>query len=159
MKIDMNFITRRRMLAVDYLMAWKIFFSRTLEEEMARVLITEDELIVAEDIKSSLIKYGHEVLAIVTTGADTIDKIEELCPDVILMDIMLSGEMDGVETAQYINEHFDIPVVYLTAYSDEGTMRRAFKTAPFGFLLKPFEERQLYATIEMAHYMHCEILS
>jgi len=125
---------------------------------MAKVLITEDELIVAEDIKSSLQKYGHEVVAIVTNGCDTINKIEELRPDVVLLDIMLAGSMDGIETAHYINDRFGIPVVYLTAYSDEKTMRRAFETAPFGFLLKPFEERQLYATIEMAHYMHNEIL-
>lgn len=123
-----------------------------------KVLIIEDELIVAEDIKASLLKYGHDVVGIAAGGVEAINLIEELRPEIALMDIMLPGDLDGIETARYINDRFDIPVVYLTAYSDEVTMRKAFETAPYGFLLKPFEERQLFATLEMAYYMHNEIL-
>ncbi len=124
---------------------------------MARVLITEDEHIVAEDIKAALLRYGHEVVGIACDGVETINLIEEKCPDVVLLDIMLPGDMNGIECAHYINDRFGIPVVFLTAYSDEKTMRQAFETSPFGFLIKPFQDKQLYATIEMAFYMSKEL--
>ena len=124
---------------------------------MAKVLITEDEQIVAEDIKASLLRYGHDVVGIAYDAVETINLIEEKCPDVVLLDIMLPGDMNGIECAYYINDRFGLPVVFLTAYSDEKTMRQAFETSPFGFLIKPFQDKQLYATIEMAYYMANEI--
>ena len=119
---------------------------------MCRVLIVEDEQIIAADIKYTLLKYEHEVVGIAATGRDAINKIEEFRPDVILMDIMLDGDMDGIETVRYINDRFSIPVIYLTAFSDDATMKKAFETKPEGFLLKPFEEIQLKAVVEMAYH-------
>ena len=119
---------------------------------MCRVLIVEDEQIIAEDIKFTLLKFEHEVVGIAVSGREAINKIEEFRPDVILMDIQLDGDMDGIETVRYINDRFNIPVIYLTAYSDDTTMKKAFETEPEGFLLKPFEEIQLNVVVEMAYH-------
>ncbi len=119
-----------------------------------KILIVEDESIVALDISNRLIKMGYKVLAIAASGHEAIQKALELSPDLILMDIKLKGEMDGVETVREIQVKFDIPAIYLTAYADEATLQRAKITGPYGYLLKPFEERELHTTIEMALYKH-----
>ncbi len=116
------------------------------------VLIVEDENIVAMDIKQSLVSLGYNVLAIASTGQDALAKTAAQKPDIVLMDVMLKGDIDGVETAERMRELYDIPIVYLTAYSDDATLDRAKHTEPFGYILKPFEERELYTTIEMALY-------
>jgi len=118
----------------------------------ARILIVEDEAIVATDIQSTLKALGYDVPAIAFSGEEALKKVEEIQPDLILMDIVLKGEMDGIEAAQQIRERFGIPVVYLTAYADSIILKRAKITEPFGYLLKPFEDRELHSTIEMALY-------
>jgi two-component system phosphate regulon sensor histidine kinase PhoR len=122
--------------------------------EQARILIVEDESIVALDLQTSLGGLGYDVLLSVSSGEEAIASAERTHPDLILMDIMLDGEMDGIEAAGQIRKQFGIPVVFLTAYADEDTLRRAKITEPFGYLLKPFEERELHTTIEMALYKH-----
>jgi len=120
----------------------------------SRILIVEDEGIIAKDIQSTLNRSGYSVVGIASSGEEAIKKAMEIHPDIVLMDIVLEGAMDGVEAAEYIRDHFDIPVVYLTAYSDDTTLQRAKITEPFGYILKPFQEKELYTTIEMAIYKH-----
>jgi two-component system, cell cycle sensor histidine kinase and response regulator CckA len=120
----------------------------------SRILIVEDEGIIAKDIQSTLNRLGYSVIGIASSGEEAIKKAMEIHPDIVLMDIVLEGAMDGVEAAKYIRDHFDIPVVYLTAYSDDTTLQRAKITEPFGYILKPFQEKELYTTIEMAIYKH-----
>ena len=116
------------------------------------ILIVEDESIIAMEISSRLQKLGYRVAAITHNGPEAIDKAEKLRPDLVLMDIFLKGKMDGVEAAATIKKRYEIPVIYLTANTDEQTFQRAKVTEPFGYLLKPFEERELHTTIEIALY-------
>jgi CheY-like chemotaxis protein len=120
----------------------------------AKILLAEDENIVALDIKSRLISLGYAVLAVVSSGEDAIRKAAETRPDLVLMDIKLKGEMDGIEAAAQIKARFDIPVIYLTAYVDKDTMGRARQTDPLGYVTKPYEEEDLTRTIEMALTHH-----
>jgi len=120
----------------------------------SRILIVEDEGIIAKDIQNTLNRSGYSVVGIASSGEEAIKKAMEIHPDLVLMDIVLKGAMDGVEAAEHIRDHFDIPVVYLTAYSDDTTLQRAKITEPFGYILKPFQEKELYTTIEMAIYKH-----
>ncbi|AEH60504.1 putative PAS/PAC sensor protein [Methanosalsum zhilinae DSM 4017] len=119
-----------------------------------KVLVVEDEIIVAHDIKARLEDLGYSVTGVAITGKEAIEKAEDTLPDVILMDIALKGNMDGIEAAETIREKFDIPVIYLTAYSDDKTLERARVTQPFGYLLKPFDEKELRSNIEMTLYRH-----
>ena len=120
----------------------------------AQVLVVEDASIIAKDIQDILRRLGYAVPVVVSSGEKAIQKAAEMHPDLVLMDIMLKGDMDGVEAAQQIRDRFHIPVVYLTAYADEDTLQRAKIAEPFGYILKPFEERELHAAIEMALYKH-----
>ncbi len=115
----------------------------------AKILVVEDEGIVAKDLQNRLIKCGYNVASIASSGEEAINKSAELCPDLVLMDIRLKGHIDGVEAAREIYSRFKIPVIYLTAYADERTLERAKLTEPFGYLIKPFKERELYTTIEV----------
>lgn len=117
---------------------------------MTQVLIVEDEAIVAESIASKLRRYGYEVLDTLPTGEEAIEVAEKTRPDVILMDIHLAGKIDGIQAADRISSQYHIPVIFLTAYADEQTISRAKEAGPFGYLVKPFRERDLYITIEMA---------
>ncbi len=119
-----------------------------------KIMIVEDESIIAEDIRMSLVNKGFIVPSVVSTGEAAVEKAKEDKPDLVLMDIMLAGKMDGIETAGIIHSKFNIPVVYLTAYSDEKFLERAKITEPFGYLIKPFKDRELYITIEMSLYKH-----
>jgi len=119
-----------------------------------RILVVEDEGIVAKDIQNTLKGLGYGVSARASSGEEAIDKAADTQPDLILMDIVLKGGMDGVEAAEQIRTRFDIPVVYLTAYSDEETLQRAKITEPYGYVLKPFSERELQSNIEMALHKH-----
>ena len=119
-----------------------------------KILVVEDEGIVAEDIKLSLQRLGFVVPATAASGEEAIRKTEEYHPDLVLMDIILQGEMDGIEAAKKISTHFNIPVVYLTAYAGEGMLERAKITEPIGYILKPYTEKELNATIEMALYQY-----
>lgn len=120
----------------------------------ARVLVVEDEAIVAMDISVRLRGLGYEVVGPASTGVEALELAEQTRPDLVLMDIMLRGGMDGVEAARRILETTGAPVVYLTAYADDSTLRRAKVAEPLGYLLKPFEERELRTTIETALYKH-----
>ncbi|MCL1464116.1 GGDEF domain-containing response regulator [Argonema galeatum] len=118
------------------------------------ILVVEDESIVAIDLQNILENLGYKVAAIANTGIEAIQKADEIKPCLVLMDIRLKGEIDGIEAAEQILSRFDIPVIYLTAYADEETLERAKKTSPFGYIIKPFEERELNITIEIAIYKH-----
>ncbi|MDZ7385371.1 MAG: response regulator, partial [candidate division KSB1 bacterium] len=127
---------------------------QTIMGTKARILVVEDIAITAMDIKRRLQTLGYQVVGIAASGEDAIAKAQRERPDLVLMDIKLKGEMDGVQAAEEIRRHLDIPVVYLTAYSDETTLQRAKITQPFGYVLKPFEERELHTAVEMALYRH-----
>jgi CheY-like chemotaxis protein len=120
----------------------------------ASVMVVEDEGITAIDIESRLTRLGYRVTAVASSGAQAIDKALKTHPDIVLMDIRLKGGMDGVEAAAEIHARFGIPVTYLTAYADDETLTRAQSTVPYGYLVKPFAERELHATIQMALYRH-----
>jgi signal transduction histidine kinase len=115
----------------------------------AKILVVEDERIVALHLKQQLVRLGYQVAAVVASGDRALQQVAESQPDVVLMDIHIEGGMDGIETAKLIPPELRIPVIYLTAYSDEDTLRRARDTTPYGYLLKPFTERELHATIQM----------
>ncbi|WP_299822726.1 LytTR family transcriptional regulator DNA-binding domain-containing protein [uncultured Pontibacter sp.] len=118
-----------------------------------KILISEDEVIIAEDLAASLEELGYTTCAI-DSGQDTIDRIRETQPDLVLLDINLGGDQDGVEIGSRIRQEFDIPFIYLTAYADHATIDRAKKTEPDGFLVKPFDEKSLRSAIEIALYKH-----
>jgi signal transduction histidine kinase len=116
----------------------------------ARILVVEDETIVALNLREQLMKLGYDVPEAVSTGDRALQRINLSPPDLVLIDIHLKGTLDGVATASLIPPAHRIPIIYLTAYSDEATLARASATNPFGYLLKPFNERELHATIQMA---------
>ena len=119
-----------------------------------RVLVVEDEVIVAMEIQDRLEHLGFAVTDTLTTGEAALKHVSEEAPDLILMDIRLDGAMDGIETAEAIRAEQDIPVIFLTAYSDDRTLERAKAAAPYGYIVKPFEERELYAAVEVARNIH-----
>jgi PAS domain S-box-containing protein len=118
------------------------------------IFIVEDEQIVAEDLKETLKDLGFTVAGIEKSGEIAIEKVSELHPDLVLMDIHLAGKMDGIETAGLIRSRFNIPIIYLTAYADKELLERAKITEPYGYILKPYVERELNSVIEMALYKH-----
>lgn len=120
----------------------------------ARILIVEDEIIVGLDIQHELTGLGYRVTDIVASGPEAIQKASQFRPDLVLMDIRLTGEMDGIEAAEQIRQSLSLPIVYLTAYADAETLQRAKLTEPFGYIIKPYQERDLHTTIEMALYKH-----
>ncbi len=120
----------------------------------ASILIVEDEAIIADDLANKLRDRDYEVVGITARGEEAVALAQSRRPDLVLMDIQLAGAMDGVAAAEVIRQQCDLPVVYLTAHSDRITLQRAKLTEPFGYILKPFEERELEAHIEMALYKH-----
>ncbi|GAB4367808.1 MAG: hypothetical protein Kow009_04660 [Spirochaetales bacterium] len=123
-------------------------------ETPPRILIVEDENIVALDIKMHLRKYGFQVVGICSSGEEALIQIENSTPDLILMDIKLNGQLDGLETSRIIKERYRLPVVFLTAFADEATLQRAKVTEPFGYIIKPFEEKELQTAIVIGLYRH-----
>lgn len=121
---------------------------------MPKILIVEDEAVVAWDIQETLEKFGYKVLATVTSGTEAIQIIDAIKPNIILMDIVLEEDMDGITAAQQIRDRYDIPIIYLTAYADNPTWQRAIKTNPYGYIIKPFQEKHLQTTIEIALNRH-----
>jgi len=119
-----------------------------------QILVVEDEAVVSMDLRYMLERLGYMVLAEVNSGEKAVVVASQLHPDVVLMDIGLTGEMDGIDAAAQIRDQFDVPVVYLTAYADDATLKRAKLTEPFGYLLKPVDARALQTVIEMAIYKH-----
>ncbi|MEX0685051.1 MAG: PAS domain S-box protein [Balneolales bacterium] len=122
--------------------------------EHSRILIVEDEFILAQDIKNRLTALHYEVVGLCSNGKDAIQNSQEKKPDLVLMDIRLEGDMDGIVTAEKIQKKMDIPVVFLSAYADKETVKRARMSEPMGYLIKPVEEKELETTIEMALYKH-----
>jgi two-component system, LytTR family, response regulator LytT len=118
------------------------------------VLVVEDESIVAKDIQNSLKKLGYTVPSVENTGEDAIDAAGLHRPDLILMDIMLKGDISGIDAAEQIKNRYQIPVIFLTAYADESTLSKAKVTEPYGYIIKPFKEIDLHTSIEMALYKH-----
>jgi two-component system, response regulator PdtaR len=122
--------------------------------ETPAIFIVEDEAIVADDIKETLISLGYRVPGMAKSGEVAMEKIRDVQPDLVLMDIHLAGQMDGIETAGKIHVLFNIPVIYLTAYADKDLLDRAKITEPYGYVIKPYDERELHSIIEMALYKH-----
>ncbi|MES2028610.1 MAG: ATP-binding protein [Pseudomonadota bacterium] len=118
----------------------------------ARVMVVEDDRIVARDISEQLGRIGHSVIGVTARGEAAVELAISNRPDLVLMDIRLEGEIDGIDAARQIRARCQIPVVFLTAYADDETVRRASQAEPFGYLLKPFEDLQLRTVIEMALY-------
>jgi diguanylate cyclase (GGDEF)-like protein/PAS domain S-box-containing protein len=116
------------------------------------ILIVEDEKIIALDLQRRLERFGYSVVGMASDGQEAINLAAERRPDIILMDIMLAGDMDGIEAARRIRAQLGIPIIFLTAYTDEKTLERAKEVEPFGYILKPFKERELYTTIDIALY-------
>jgi two-component system, sensor histidine kinase and response regulator len=117
---------------------------------LPRIIVVEDEKIVAWDIKMRLQKLGYEIPAVVSSGEDALKAVEKFRPDLVLMDMHIDGPIDGIETTRLIHECTDVPVIYLTAHSDDATLQRAKITDPFGYVIKPFEERELHTAIQLA---------
>ena len=120
----------------------------------ANILVVEDETLVAASIKLSLVNLGYTVTSIVTSGEEAVEKAETDRPDLVLMDIVLEGEMDGIEAASQINSRLHIPFIYVTAYANGKTRERANETSPYGYLIKPFKDQELDAAIQDALKKH-----
>lgn len=124
------------------------------KRQKARILVAEDEGIIAEDIQMSLEELGYEVVGVVATARGAIETAEETHPDLVLMDVELRDKPDGIDAAAHIRSRLDIPIIYLTAHADDRTLERAKITEPFGYMIKPFRERELHSNIEMALFKH-----
>ena len=122
----------------------------SLSLQNIRVLVVEDERIIALDLRHILENFGFEVCSVVSTGEESIHAATQAHPDVVLMDIKLRGDMSGIEAARKIHECLDIPVIYLTAFSDESTVRSALTYEDFAYIRKPFEEKEIAATLHKA---------
>ncbi|MDO9549906.1 MAG: response regulator [Methanoregula sp.] len=119
-----------------------------------RIFVVEDEVIVADDITEALKNLGYQVAGTARSGEQAIEKIAETKPDLVLMDIHLAGKLDGIQTAEEIHRLSDIPVIYLTAYADKALLDRAKLTGPYGYIIKPYDERELQSVIEMSCYKY-----
>lgn len=123
-------------------------------KQKTKILVVEDERIVAEDVKRSLLNLGYEVTGMASSGEEALEEVEKHMPDLVLMDIVLQGPLNGIGTTERLRAQYDIPVIYLTAHADPKTLERAKLTEPFGYILKPFDDRELQSAIEMALYKH-----
>ncbi len=119
-----------------------------------KILIVEDEKILAMGLKNKLEKLGFKVTGMASSGEEAIESVNQNQPDLVLMDIVLKGEMDGIDTAKFIVNLHNIPIIYLTAYADDKTLERAEKTCPYGYILKPYKDNELKANIKMALFKH-----
>ncbi len=120
----------------------------------SKIMIVEDEWITADDLRMSLQSLGYTVTSMSSSGEEAIQNAEKDKPDVVLMDIMLKGKMDGIEAASQIRSCYNIPIIYLTAFADEKILERARITEPFGYIVKPFVNEDLKIAIEIALYKH-----
>ena len=120
----------------------------------ARVMVVEDEGIIALAIESILGKTGYTVAGTASSGEAALEMAAKTCPDIVLMDVRIPGSLDGIETAREIRSRFHIPVIYLTAHAEEDTVRRAAETLPYGYIIKPFQAKEVAAAIEIALHKH-----
>ncbi|WP_317164442.1 LytR/AlgR family response regulator transcription factor [Oceanihabitans sp. IOP_32] len=118
-------------------------------EQPVKILIVEDEMIIAANISLQLTTLGYEVTGIISRGEEALVHIKQNQPDIVLMDIQLKGRLDGVETVKMMQQDFDIPIIYLTANADDGNFNRAKKTHPYAFISKPFKKLDLKRVIEL----------
>ena len=116
------------------------------------VLVVENESIVSKDIQHSLKKLGYHVVGASSTGELAIELVRSTSPDIVLMDIMLKGDINGIDTAKIIKENYSTPIIFITAYADEATLSKAKLSEPSGYIIKPFKEIDLHTTIEIAIY-------
>ncbi len=123
-------------------------------QRMHAVLVVEDERIVAKDLQQTLDGMGYDAFALAASAEEAVARASERCPDVVLMDIRIKGQRDGIETAAILRERFGVPIVFLTAHADDATLERAKKTEPHGYLLKPVKPAELRSAIEVAVYRH-----
>lgn len=123
-------------------------------ENNKQILVVEDEKIIAEDIKRTLLSFGYDVVGVVSAGEIAVEIAEQEEPDLILMDVMLSGDLNGLDAADIIYKKYDIPVIFITAYANDEILSKAALSSPFGYLIKPFEDRELKVNLEMAFYKH-----
>jgi two-component sensor histidine kinase len=124
------------------------------KKSVIKILIVEDDLVVALDVQGFLRKIGYNITGIALSGNEALEKAEKTNPDLVLMDIVLKGKMDGIETARKIHSLYGIPSIFLTAYVDEEKIERAKAAQPFGYILKPFEKQELRVAIEMAYHKY-----
>jgi DNA-binding NarL/FixJ family response regulator len=122
----------------------------------ARILIVEDEPIIAADIESTLLSQGYEVAGIAYSAVQALDMIVNRGPDMVILDIAIKGEMDGVSIAQLLRKKYFLPFIYLTSFSDKETLEKVKPTLPYGYIVKPFKDRDLLAAIELALYRHVQ---
>lgn len=115
-----------------------------------RVLVVEDEPLIAEDIRETLDNIDFEVSGVAYDSDSALDELASNTPDVVLLDVNLGSELDGIDIAEIINKKYQIPFIYLTSYADRGTVDRAKHTRPMGYIVKPFDERDLFTTLEIA---------
>lgn len=125
-----------------------------MDQKNKKIMIVEDEAIVARDIRSRLADLGYEIACVCSSAEEAIDKVPDVRPDLVIMDIKLKGELDGIDAGENIYGQYSIPIVYLTAYSDEKLLQRTGKSKPYGYILKPFDSENLRITIEIALYKH-----
>jgi CheY-like chemotaxis protein len=123
----------------------------------SKILIVEDEMITAMDLRHTLTRMGYQVVGIASSSEETLARVGQTRPDLVLMDIVLKGPTDGISTTQRIQGKYDIPVVYVTAYSDVQTVKRAMHSRPFGYVVKPFTDEELQSAIEAALERHREL--
>jgi len=120
-----------------------------MESSRGKLLIVEDELIIAKSLARQLETLNYELVGIASFGKKALEIVQKNPPDLALMDIVIAGEMDGIETGKKIREQFDIPVIYLTAYSDDETLKRVQESGGHGYILKPYKHREVHAAITM----------
>jgi len=118
-------------------------------EQMPKILIVEDEMIIAADVSMQLTKLGYEIIGMCTRGEDAISFIETNPPDIVLMDIILKGELNGIDTAHIIQESFKVPLVFLTSNHDDATFQKALETKPYAFISKPFQKSELERALKL----------
>ncbi|MFH1942843.1 MAG: response regulator [bacterium] len=117
-------------------------------KQRGKILIVDSERIIAEDVRRCLESFGYTVLAVVPSGEEAVEKAKSLKPDLVMMEIVLQGKLDGIDAAERIRSHFHIPVVFLTTLTDEKTVDRAKSVEPSGYLLKPYNDTELKNTVE-----------
>src|SRR6185503_12996853 len=118
------------------------------------VLIVEDERLIARDMQQLLAELGYEPFAIASSSEEALSRVSERLPDVVLMDIRLKGDIDGISTAELLRRRFDVPVIYLTAHADDATIERAKNSEPYGYLIKPVDAARLRSSIEVCLHKH-----
>src|SRR5574342_884755 len=118
------------------------------------ILIAEDEISASQELRELLEKLGYRVLAVASSSAEALHKAEELHPEIVLMNIRLKGEKDGIQTGSLLHARNNTPIVYMIDYSNQATIRRVTTTGPFGYIFRPFDEKQILATIETALVRH-----